>query len=113
MTKAEILKLKRQSRAKWRKIVKDLCFSRPRLCPRFTHENCSYCWIYKIGKAVYDCSQCVLGDIALCDTGGGAAFRLVCSFYCHEDGGRIAALEGAVAILVAIERDIEGEEGAE
>ncbi len=107
MTDKETLKLKRQSRDKWRKIVEDLSRQGPRLHPRLDSDDCGYCKINRVGNN--GCCGCCLDSDMLCRSGRGAAFDVVNDFYaeCME---RIEALRGAKKILVTVERDIKKSE---
>ena len=61
MTDKEILKLKRQSRDKWRKIVEDLSRQGPKLHPRLDADDCGYCKIQnRVMVGLLDCGDCCL-----------------------------------------------------
>lgn len=107
MTKKETLKLKQQSRDKWRKIVKDLGWQSPKLHPKLTASDCGYCKIYE-AQDDYCCGCCLIGE-GLCRDGSGDAFEAVRDFY-EDYVGTVEALRGAKKILVAIERDIKKSE---
>lgn len=110
MAKTKILKLKEQSRAKWRRIVKDLCSDNPKLEVSLGCDSCGYCLILGVDDPCQSaCRGCCLFRKSLCNAGHGAAYRAVSDYYFNCSGDCIAALEGAVAILVTIERELGNE----
>ena len=79
MTDAKTLKLKRQSRDKWRKIVEDLSRQGPKLHPKLDSNDCGYCEINRV--EIDGCGGCCLNSERLCDGGRGGAFDVVDDFY--------------------------------
>ena len=111
MTKPEELKLKKQDRAKWRRIVKDLCSDKPKLEVKLGCSSCGYCLIQGITGEIDPCRSvcrgCCLSRKSLCNSGMGTAYFAVNYYYFCRNDNHLKALEGAIAIFVAIERDIE------
>jgi len=104
-----VLTLKIESKIKWTAIVEDLGRYKPQLKPRLTLEQCGYCTLYYNDT----CKDCCLRPEPLCSYGMGVAYCAVNSFYSDQcmKSTKSEALEGAKAILKAIEDDIAQETG--